>query len=290
MASKSKATLRDYYVLSKPGIVYANSLTAIAGYIFASRWHVVIGEGAGLIVGLALVIVGACASNNYMDRGIDAVMVRTKKRGLVTGVLSGRQVLGYAAIATIAGLLLLLWTQNIPTVILAVIAWIDYVFLYGWSKRTSVHGTLIGCISGAIPLVAGYVAVTNSVTLTAWLLFITMTCWQMAHFYGIALYRLKDYAAAHIPVMPAVYGTRITKWQTLGYMVGFIASVVALWLHDDLGSVCGVLLVLLGVVWLVRAGRSWSLASEVWGKKVFLFSLVLIMALSALLMLNPLLV
>lgn len=285
-----KQLVGQYYQLSKPGIIYANALTAVAGYLFASRWHIAWLVFGGLLAGLSLVIAGACAANNYLDRGIDQVMQRTRRRALVTGALSGRAAVIYAATTTTIGLALLAVSQNRLTFILATVAWLDYVVLYGYSKRHSVHGTLVGCISGALPLVAGYTAVTGSLDLTAALLFLLMTVWQMGHFYGIALYRLKDYKAAHIPVMPAVYGTATTKLQAVGYIVSFILLTALLVALHKLHWLAGGVLLLAGVVWLIRALRSYRLlASEVWGKQTFLFSLIVILILSLSLAIDPLL-
>lgn len=280
--------LRDYYILSKPGIVYANVITAVAGYCMASKLHFKWMTLISLTIGLGLIIAGACAFNNFLDQGIDARMKRTKKRGLVTGALTNRQALSYATFVTVAGVAILGVTQNILTTVLAVIALFDYVVLYGIGKRRTVHGTLVGCISGAIPLVAGYTAVTNRLDGGAWLLFVLMVAWQMAHFYGIALYRLGDYKAAKIPVMPAVYGERSTKLQALGYIVAFIISCLLLGLLGYIGWLATIVLLALGVVWLVRSLNSYAkLAADIWGKQVFLFSLIVMLVMSVALAVGP---
>lgn len=276
--------IRDYYWLSKPGIIYANILTAAAGFCLAVRpWRYPV-AGSTLLIGLSLVIAGACAYNNYLDRGLDVRMARTKKRALVTGRISAAHALIYATVTSVLGLVLLAATQNRITTILAAVALFDYVVVYGISKRKSPHGTLLGCISGSIPLMAGYTAGTNHVGVAAWLLFAVMVTWQMAHFYGIALYRLGDYKAAGIPVMPAVHGTTSTKQQTLGYMVLFALGVVALGTTHTVGWPSVGLVLLLAVVWLAKAVRNYpKLTAELWGKQVFLFSLLVICGFSLLL-------
>ncbi|HEY1063822.1 MAG TPA: heme o synthase [Candidatus Saccharimonadales bacterium] len=285
-----KARLRRYYILSKPGIVYANIITAIAGYLYASQFDIAVSTLAGLIVGFTSLIAGACAYNNYLDRNIDSHMQRTQKRGLVTGELTARQALAYATIATSGGTLLLAVTQNSLTLLLAVIAFVDYVILYGWTKRTTVHGTLVGTISGSIPLVAGYTSVTGRLDLEAWLLLILMTAWQMAHFYAIALYRLKDYKAAHIPVMPAVYGAAVTKPQTIVYILVFIGAAVSLVLFGQLGLVAGAVLAGAGGWWLVKALKNYrTAASDAWGRTVFLSSLTVMIGMSFCLAIGPVL-
>lgn len=277
----ASSTFRRYYLLSKPGIVYANVLTAAAGYLYASVFRIDFVVVGGLLLGLTLLIAGACAYNNYLDRGLDVAMARTKKRALVTGEVSVKNALTYATITTVTGLVILGITQNVVTLVLAVIAFIDYVILYGLGKRKTVHGTLIGTISGAIPLVAGYTAVTGSIDLQACLLFALMFSWQMAHFYAIALYRLDDYKAAKLPVLPVVHGAAVTKKQTMGYIGLFIASVLALITLGDLGILAGMVLIVLGVWWFVQALDSYhSLSAKAWGKQTFLTSLKVVMAIS----------
>lgn len=279
---------RRYYWLSKPGIVYANVLTAVAGYFYASMWHIDFVVLVGLVIGVALLIAGACAYNNYLDRDIDMVMTRTKERGLVAGTISGRHALIFATLAASSGTALLAFTQNRITLLLTIIAFVDYVVLYGVGKRTTVHGTLVGSISGSIPVMAGYTAVTNTVDLQAWLLFALMVMWQMAHFYAIALYRLDDYRMAKIPVMPVVYGPSTTKLQTVIYIALFIAMTLGLAVFGDLGVLAGTVLTAAGLWWLAQSLASyWSLQPVAWGKQVFFTSLTVVMVLSAALAVGP---
>jgi len=287
----SKNTLKLYYVLSKPGIIYANCLTALAGYLFASHFSINATVLLGLISGLALLIAGGCAANNYLDRNIDAAMQRTKTRGLVTGDIAPWQAVTYAVVTTVTGTALLALTQNMTTLVLALTAYVAYVVLYGYSKRKTIHGTLVGTISGSIPLVAGYTAVTGHIDLIAYLLFILMAAWQMAHFYAIALYRRKDYAAAHIPVMPVVRGEATTKKQIIAYEVLFIIMSVVLAVASDIGVIAGTALVMLGSLWLQRSLSSYKEPkSDQWGKHVFLFSLTVMLGMTGLLAVGPLLV
>lgn len=287
---KAKTAFKDYYYLSKPGIIRGNLITAAAGYLFGSQLNVDWPTLIGLLSGLTFVIAGACATNNYLDRGIDAKMTRTAKRAVVAGRVSGRQAVVYAAIVTVLGLTVLTLSQNALTTGLAAFAWFAYVVLYGYAKRVTVHGTLVGCISGSIPLVAGYTAASGRFDIVAVQLSILMTAWQMAHFYGIALYRLKDYQAASIPVMPAVYGIRVTQWQVVGYIVALAACVAWMGQSGTLTPLVTIFILLLCAAWLLRAQTLLrSVSSEQWGRSVFLFSLVVMIGISLALVANPLL-
>jgi protoheme IX farnesyltransferase len=273
--------LKKYYWLTKPGIIYGNALTALAGFLFAAKWHIDFGLLFAVIAGTSLVIAAACVFNNCIDRNIDKVMGRTKKRALVTGSISLSNAIIFGVVLGLIGFTVLTWFTNSLVVIIGAIAFIDYVVLYGWSKRRSTWGTIVGSISGAAPIVAGYVAVTNRIDIGAILLFLLLVLWQMPHFYAIALYRLDDYKAARIPVLPAVNGLQATKLQVLLYIVGFIAAAIALTGFGYAGYTFLAIMVILSSVWLWKGLRDFHTPdSKSWGRGMFLFSLIIILALS----------
>ncbi len=168
-----KQKMRTYYQLIKPGVTYGNVLTAVAGFFLAAAGVVDWWLFLAMLSGMTLVIAGACALNNYYDRDIDAVMKRTKKRPSVTGAVSPTGSWIFALAITAIGLgILTLWTNSL-TVIVGAAGFVTYVWLYGvWTKRTTVHGTAVGAISGAFPIVGGYTAVTNTLDIGALVLFL----------------------------------------------------------------------------------------------------------------------
>jgi protoheme IX farnesyltransferase len=273
--------LRECYWLTKPGIIYGNALTAIGGFLLASKWHIELGLFLTTIIGTCLVIASACVINNYIDRGIDKKMARTKGRALVTGKISGPWAIMYGvALGTLGFSILVLFT-NVLVAIIGLVAYIDYIVLYGVSKRLSVHGTLVGSIAGAAPPVAGYCAITGRFDGGALIIFLIMVCWQMVHFYAIAIRRAKEYKAAHIPILPLVKGVQATKIQMIAYTVGFIAAVVALSLFGYTGWVFAVVMAILGLYWLYRGLSSFNIANNtVWAKQMFMFSLVVLLSFS----------
>jgi protoheme IX farnesyltransferase len=151
LVMQQKGMIRAYYELVKPGIVYSNALTAAAGFLFAARGSVDFGIFVTLIAGTSLIISSACVFNNYIDRGIDSKMARTKNRAIASGKISGRNALIYAAALGFLGFVLLTKT-NVLTLFIGVGAFIGYVVLYGITKRKSVHGTLVGTFPGAASL------------------------------------------------------------------------------------------------------------------------------------------
>ncbi len=229
----------------------------------------------------------ACVFNNYIDRGIDKKMARTKKRALVTKDISGRNALIYATKLGIIGFaILLLWT-NLLVAAIGAIAFIDYIVLYGYVKRRSEYGTLVGTIAGAAPPVAGYCAVTGKFDLCAGIIFMIMVFWQMVHFYAIAIRRQKDYKAAGIPVLPVVKGVRETKIQMILYTIAFIFAVMALSTRGYAGYTFGIVMAGLGLIWLVKGLKSFNIKDNVlWAKHMFIFSLYVLMSFSVMLSLG----
>lgn len=275
-------TVKQYYYLTKPGIIRSNVMTAIAGFLFAAHGTIDFWLLVALIFGNALVIASGCVCNNYLDRNIDAKMARTEKRALVTGKISSTQALAQATVLGIAGFVILAVYTNWVTVAVGLVGIIDYVILYGWAKRSTVHSTLIGGISGATSIVAGYTAVTGRIDTAALLLFLVMTFWQMPHFYAIGIFRRKDYKNAKLPVYPAKQSVAKTITQIQWYIVGFIAAVALLFAFDHTGWTYFVVMGAASLWWLNIASNAKNEKDKGrWAKKVFGSSLVVLVIFSA---------
>ncbi len=281
------STAKKYYRLAKPGMIYGNSLFAIGGFFLASKGHIHFSLFLAMLVGLALVMASGCVFNNYLDRDIDAKMSRTKKRALVAGSISGQNALIYACLLGLAGSTILgVWTNTL-TQLIALAGLFAYVVLYGFGKRRTVHGTVIGSISGAIPPVVGYCAVTDHLDGGALLLFLILVFWQMPHFYAIAIYRFKDYAAAKIPVLPLKKGIRATKLQIAGYIVAFIAASVQLTVFGYTGYSYLVVMAIVGAAWLRLALLGFKTKDDnAWARKVFFTSLAITVVFSLMISIN----
>jgi protoheme IX farnesyltransferase len=159
------------------------------------------------------------------------------------------------------------------------LAYFFYVVVYGYAKRHTIHSTLIGTIPGAIPPVAGYVAVSGSLDALSALLFLIMVCWQMAHFYSIGMRRRDDYEAAELPVMPVIKGMHATKIQVMYYVTGFVVLNALIVLLGYMGVTYLVVMTGLGAIWLVKGIRGFETDNDQkWAKRMFLFSLVVLLA------------
>lgn len=279
--------LKAYYRLTKPGIVYGNLLTTIGGFIFGAQRHIVPWLLLTTATGTALIIASACVWNNYIDRDIDAGMDRTRKRPLVTHVIKPRQALAYGALLCIAGFVILLLYTNMPTVALGALGFISYVFWYTPSKRQTVHSTLIGSISGATPVAAGYTAAHGSFTVGAFLLFMIMVAWQMPHFYAIAIFRRDDYAAVNVPVLSVARGITAARQQSIYYIALFVIAVAALPLLGYASFTFFVVMVGVAIYWLFEALRREPSNDARWARGIFGWSLTILLIFSAMLAANP---
>ncbi len=284
--------LKKYYRLAKPGIIYGNVMTTIGGFLFAASRHFYPGLLVSAVAGTALIIASACVVNNYIDRDIDAKMTRTRKRSLVNGEISARAALLYAAVLGTTGAAILAAFTNTTTLVLGVIGWVSYVAVYTPSKRRTVHSTLIGSVSGATPIAAGYTAVTGRFDAAALILFVIMVIWQLPHFYAIAMFRVEEYRNASIPVLAVQQGTVVSKQYILAYSSLFLLAVVALSVFGGAGY--AFLTVMTGAslywIWLGFTGLRTKLDDVKWARGMFGTSLIVLLALSGMLALDPWLV
>lgn len=290
--------LRDYYTLAKPGIVYGNLITTVASFLFASGWIVLLSQLLGLVevfaatvVGLGCVIASACVFNNYFDREIDKSMKRTQNRPLVTGVISVRSALIYGSVLGIVGFVLLAIVVNLLSAAIALFGWVMYVFVYTFVKRWSWAGALVGSIPGAVPILVGYVAVTGTIDFISLTLFLILAVWQLPHFYGIAMYRAPEYAAAHIPTIVAQKGMHTTKIHIIVSIVVFWVVSMSLLTTWYPSYTYGIVMFALGGAWTWRAVQGFrkNVDETKWARGVFLFSLIVLLGFCVVLAVAPLL-
>jgi protoheme IX farnesyltransferase len=280
--------IKTYYQLAKPGIIYGNAVTALAGFFVALHSHAEVGQWRwwllliAILVGLSLVMGGACVFNNYLDRDIDLKMERTKSRATVTGQISKRNTLIYGGALVALGLAVLYFFTNPTTLLVALIGVIVYVAIYTPSKRLTMHSKLIGSIAGATPPLVGYCAVTGRIDLGAMAVFLIFALWQMPHFYAIAIYRADDYVAAGLPTVPGRKGTHRAVEDILFFIIFFIVAAVLLAVIGLAGNLYLAIVLPLGAgwLWLGVQGLRAPLDARAWSRKMFLFSLVVVVGVS----------
>lgn len=281
---------RTYYRLTKPGIVYGNLLSAAAGFFLASQGNPKLGLFVTTLLGIALLIASSCVFNNYLDRHIDAHMKRTRRRALVTGAVSSQRALMFGVGLAGLGYALLATQTNGLTVALGFVAMLFYIAVYGYVKRHSVYGTLVGTIPGALPPVAAYTAVTNHIDGGAAILFAILVTWQVPHFYAISIFRMKEYAKAGIPVFPLIKGIYATKVQMVTFIILFTVACLSLTAFGYTGYAFAFLMLMIGLRWLRLAVRGFKTPDDVlWARKVFFFSLIVLLSTSSLMTIDSLL-
>ncbi len=269
---------RDFVTVTKPGIVFGNTFAAVGGYFVATSN---IGLSLlGLLIGTAAIIAGSCVINNYMDREIDRHMARTAKRPSVTGAIPYEIAMYYATGLLLFGSAVLFFTTNLLTLAIGLLGALLYTVVYGYAKRHTHYGTLIGAVPGALPPVAGYAAGMGELTGAAALLFLIMVTWQMPHFYAIAIYRQKDYERAGIPVMPAARGLARTVWEMRLYGIAFLVLCFLLANRGYEGFMFGLGMTALSLYWLVPMfSPDWRNRTSELGRLVFKRSLLVLMGL-----------
>lgn len=274
--------LKDYYRLTKPGIIYGNLLSAIGGFLLASHRHFDVRLFLAFTIGTALVIASACVFNNIIDRDVDARMKRTQKRPLVTGTISVNSALWFGSIMGLLGLNILWRLTNWTTLILGFIGLVTYVLIYTYSKRLTVHSTLLGTIPGATPIAAGYTAVTGHFDLGAWLLLFVMVAWQMPHFYAIGMFRRDDYAAAELPILPVKKGMRTGKKHTLFFIAVFGVAEACLALFGYASFSFFIIMTGLSAYWFWQGTKGFrkDTVDRIWARQVFGSSLLILLIMS----------
>ncbi|MHB1654939.1 MAG: heme o synthase [Burkholderiales bacterium] len=273
--------LKDYFSLTKPGIILGNMISAAGGFFLGSRGYPDFTVLAATLCGIALVIGGACALNNGIDRDIDALMQRTRNRPLVNKriPLAHAFVLGWALALT--GMFLLVHYTNLLTVEITGIGFTVYTGLYSlWLKRTR-YGTWAGSISGAVPPLAAYCAAGQKLDTAGIVLFATYVLWQLPHAYAIGVLHRQDYKRAAIPVLPVVRGIAWTKKAMPVYIGLFTLCALLLFFTHNTGVIYFAAVSILGLDWMRVAWRDRNDAdSRRWARKSIGYSIAMVVVLS----------
>ncbi|WP_063566135.1 heme o synthase [Paenibacillus sp. O199] len=268
-------TWKDFIHITKPGILRTNLIAVFGGFWLASQWDVNYGKMVLTLLGTVLIMASSCVFNNYFDRELDLKMERTRNRSLPTGRLTPKVVLSYAIILGVIGLSVLFSFSGVLAGLCGIFGMFVYVIMYTlWLKRSSTWSTSIGGLSGAMPPVIGYVAVTGRMDLGAWLLLAMLFLWQPPHFWALAIRRVEDYRAGGFPLLPVVKGIERTKIQMIPYLVLQIFVPVLMYAYGYAGIFYLTVSLILSVLWLYYALKGFSAQNtDAWAKKVFLYSI-----------------
>lgn len=218
---------RDYVELCKPKVVLLMLLTVLVGMYLSTPGWINLSLVVYTLIGVGLCASSAAAINHLVDRRIDAIMARTKKRPVARGRVSVSQALVFALAMGCFGFLLLLFYVNFLTAILTFFTLIGYAGIYtGYLKRATSQNIVIGGLAGAAPPLLGWTAVTNQLAPQALLLVLIIFTWTPPHFWALAIYRFEEYQHAQIPMLPVTHGIQYTKLSI--YLYTILLAVVSI--------------------------------------------------------------
>jgi heme o synthase len=262
-------SLRAYIALTKPRIIELLLVTTVPAMVLATREvpGIQVGHWAWLtiwtLIGGTLAAGSANAINCYLDRDIDELMTRTRRRPLPAHQVEPERAVVFGMALGIASFAVLAWFVNLLAAFLALLAIAFYVVVYTIvMKRTTPQNIVIGGAAGALPPVIGWAAVTGNVGVPALILFALVFYWTPPHFWALSLRIRKDYAAAGVPMLPVVRGIPETTRQIALYTILMVAISIVLWPVARMGIVYLSAAVILGTVFLRQAYTLWQRGSS----------------------------
>jgi protoheme IX farnesyltransferase len=272
--ASTRSTVGAYIALTKPRIIELLLVTTLPTMVVARRGLPSLWLMLATLVGGTLAAGGANAINMVVDRDIDRLMNRTKNRPLVTGAMSPRAALTFALSLEVGAFVELWLAVNLLSAVLAISATLFYVFVYTlWLKRTSSQNIVIGGAAGAVPVLVGWSAVTDSLTWTPVVMFAIIFIWTPPHFWALAVKYKDDYKAANVPMLPVVATFRRTALEILVYTVVLVGVSLLLAGVAHLGVIYVVAASLLGAVFVAMSIRLWMQATPKAAMRLFSYSI-----------------
>jgi len=254
VAVPGRSKLAAYVALTKPRIIELLLVTTVPAMIVAERGMPATWLILATLVGGTLAAGGANATNMVIDRDIDKLMRRTRKRPLVTGEITPRNALIFAVALEVAAGTWLAVVVNPLSAVLALSATLFYVFVYTlWLKRTSTQNIVIGGAAGAVPVLVGWAAVTNELAVAPFVMFAIIFVWTPPHFWALAIRYKADYAAAEVPMLPVVATFDDTARQIVAYTLVLWATSLVFWAAGSMGWIYLTSAVGLGAVYTWKA-------------------------------------
>ena len=265
---------RNYVAITKPKIIALLLVTALGGMFLAKSgipdWTLILVVLAGGALGSG----GANALNHYVDRDIDVLMLRTKKRPVASGAIRPINAIAFGVALNVGAFAILFAFANLLSALLTLSATLFYVFIYtGLLKRSTPQNIVIGGAAGSIPPLVGWAAVTGTLSLPALYLFAVIFLWTPPHFWALALMLKDDYARAGVPMLPVVSGVEKTKRHILLYTLTVVAATVLIFTTGILSAVYLALAVALGAGFIYFAWRLWRGSGIANAKPMYLYSL-----------------
>ena len=269
-----RARVAGYVALTKPRIIELLLVTTVPTMFVAEQGVPSVWLMVATVLGGTFAAGGANATNMVVDADIDALMERTKDRPLVTGVVSPRNALVFAITLEVVAFAWLVAFVTLLSAVLAVSATLFYVFVYTlWLKRTSTQNIVIGGAAGAVPVLVGWSAVTNSLGWAPIVLFLVIFYWTPPHFWALAIRYRDDYAKAEVPMLPGVASLETTARRILFYTVILVALTLVFAPVADMGAIYLASALALGAVFTAFALSLRRDPSEGTAMRLFTYSI-----------------
>lgn len=283
----SPVVWRDYLELCKPRVVALMLLTVIVGMFLAAPGWVPLATLSATLFGVGCCAGSAAAINHLVDKRIDALMQRTSKRPVAQGRVSVKQACYFALILGAIGLFILITFVNLLTAVMTFITLIGYAGIYtGYLKRATPQNIVIGGLAGAAPPLLGWTAITNQLDPQALLLVLIIFTWTPPHFWALAIYRLKEYRNAAIPMLPVTHGVAFTKLNILLYTILLLPISVLPFIVGMSGGLYLIGALLLGGRFLYWAIFLYLQEEPIIAMRTFRFSIIYLMMLFIFLLLD----
>ena len=279
--------MRQFYALTKPRVTMLAVFCAVIGMFLATPgmvpWRVLFAGTAGI----ALLAGAAFAVNCLIEQEIDAKMARTRARPLPRGELTSLQAVVFAGVIGGIGMFLLYRYVNALTMWLTFGTFVGYAVVYTiLLKPATPQNIVIGGLSGAMPPLLGWTAVTGEVAPEALLLVLIIYAWTPPHFWALALYRTEEFTRAGLPMLPVTHGQKFTRLHVLLYTLILIASTMLPFVYGMSGWIYLTAVLALDGMFLYYAVRIYTAYSDRLAQQTFRYSVVYLAGLFTALLLD----
>jgi protoheme IX farnesyltransferase len=280
----SEATSSDFFALLKPRVMALAVFTAFVGLMVApGAMNPVIA-----VIAIGAIAVGAGAAgalNMWYDADIDALMSRTSKRPIPSGRVTPGEALGFGLVLSVLSVMTLGVLVGWPAASLLAFTIFFYVVVYTmWLKRSTPQNIVIGGAAGALPPVVGWAAATGDIGVESLVLFLIIFLWTPPHFWALALFKIGDYAAAGIPMMPNVVGQASTRKQIFAYSLMLAPIGVLPWAVGFASGLYGIVSAALGAGFIWHAWKLLVDKEMKRAKALFAYSILYLFAIFAVLL------
>jgi len=269
-------TLAVWNQLTKPRVSFLVIATVIPGLYLGTQETPSLKVIMIAIFGTYLMSSASFIFNQYIEREKDALMYRTKLRPIPAGLVSPKTALLLGFALCLSAFAILYFFLNLLTAICALSALLAYIWLYTivLKPRTD-QNIVIGGVSGCVGPLIGYAAVSNSLPLPAWILFLMIFFWTPAHFWALAIFLKEDYMRAEIPMLPVVKGVEQTTRSIFLYTLLYsLTCFLFYFVHEGMGMF---FLLSTGILTIFMIGMAVHLMKNpnpLFARKFFYFSIL----------------